>query len=271
MRKMRIAAGAVGLLTAAMVAFSSSAGAMETPPSVSTVALMDASDRLTRLEMRYAPSFSPWIELRWSWVQRGSWQVASVIAHWAPPWPAYTNSELRSARAWGELQALVSADEHPWREAPCEAFDHETLRPGAVLLKIDRESSATDWSRLCVEGGEDSATRRAPDLVDALMERGASVEGFDRWSHPFWLVRESGLLRFDLQGYGWISINDEALGAVQGTVSVRLPAGEHDVRVRAASGEETREFVRVAPDQTTILRLRLNGDDVQRAQEASNQ
>lgn len=226
--------------------------------------------RLSRLEVRYAPSFSPWNELRYSWTSRGSWQMASVEAKWAPPWPAYTNSELRSADAWDELALRVELAEQGASNMDCAEWDAQELEMGQIALKVDRVGREGDWQRTCLLVEEDPATNQPHSSIRALLQLGASIEGFDRWTHPFWLRRESGLLRFDIQGLGYIDINDEPLGGVQGTTSVRVPIGEHRVRVRSASGDVSEETVRVTAEQTTILRLRINVDDVQQAQERSN-
>lgn len=221
--------------------------------------------RVQRVELHYAPSFSPWVRVTHVWVQRGSWWLASVEGQWAQPWPAYTNSSLQSVDVWRAMDASLRASSSAWTPTACP--EAVSLAAGDLWIKVDWIDAAGEWVRRCASAIEAGDARAPSDGIRALMALGAPLEGFDQWTHPFWLRRESGLLRFDIEGFARIVINDALVGPAQGTVSVRLPTGEHRILVEDAAGAITEERVRVYPDETTILRLRVNAEDRRRAEE----
>lgn len=208
---------------------------------------------LRSLQLRWAPVFSPYVELRHVWTMQGSWFVATTEGAWSEPWPASRSTRILDA---GERQAFFDDVQRVVRGAAigdCTADGH-TLSAGMMEIRGQLVGDGGVVERCLRVTSNDLAP---PTLYVALAAHAPDVEAVDRWTHPFWLTTESGILRIELEGTADAFVGEESLGRVEGVVVVRLLPDAYALRFVAPDGTERREHTQIRREQVTVLRLRM--------------
>lgn len=217
----------------------------------------ETSERILRaVQLRWAPSFSPYVELRHIWTQQGSWFVATTEGVWSAPWPASRQTQILGADERAAFLVALEAADMGTQAAACEDAA-QPLPAGVVEL---RGQYVDD------EGVEDRCVRFAPAvdtppaLYTTLAAYAPDVEAVDRWTHPFWLTTESGILRIELDGTAEAFVDNQSLGVVEGVVVVRLLPESYALRFVAPDGSERLEHTQIRREQVTVLRLRMQAE-----------
>lgn len=209
---------------------------------------------LRRVEISRAPSFSPYVRVVSAWSRQGSWWIATTEAHWPPPWPKLSASGLMEqgdTRALATRIHLALAAALPIRcgaEAPA-------LRRGQAIIRVEFDT-AEGLDTRCFSLDEEPYTGRHDDALTQLFELAPPVEAVDRWTHPFWLQDESGVLRIELRGTATLHVDAISLGRVNGVLTLRLPVGRRELTLIPANGAESRtETVHLQSHRVTVLRV----------------
>lgn len=228
------------------------AGGQET---AMTRSALEAS-RWRRVHLEYVPSFSPYFRIEYAWSQRGSWLVASSVAHWPPPIPAVNSSSLMERKDASAWRAAVREVLRLAAPVACERT--KNVARGDAQLRIEEGEVGVEH---CFLLHEDRATGHLAPSVNALMQYSPRIQEVDRWTHPFWLVDESGTLRLELKGTAELAIDGDLYGRVNGVLTLRLPVGNRTLALTPVDSDDVRQVeVFLRKEQTTILRLSVESE-----------
>lgn len=126
------------------------------------------------------------------------------------------------------------------------------LQPGQGWLMVVED----DENAQCVRFDEHDESARWSDAVDRMTHYAPAIAAVDRWTHPFWLRKGSGVLRLELKGTAQLRIDDATVGKVNGVIVLRLPVGERHLQLDVDGQDDPKELhVHLYPDKTTILRV----------------
>lgn len=226
------------------------------PPAIEdTTTYAFEAQSIRRASLERAPSFSPYTRVTHAWSRQGSWLLSSTEAAWPPPWPKWTASALLDRAAGNELREVLQRASVEGVSVSCPPAN-APLRRGQALLRVVSEQRDGSERLFCYSVEEDLDIGRFAAPVEALYAFSPPVESVDRWSHPFWLQDESGVLRIELRGTADLEIGPLLVGRVNGVLTLRLPVGPYDLTLRPADGAKPREErVVLRRDQVTVLRI----------------
>lgn len=209
-----------------------------------------------RLHLTYLPSFSAHPKITYTWTHRGGWWTASSVHFWPPPLPEVHDAALmidEEAQEWAAAMLRTFSDAV---ERPC--VDDPALDRGDALLRLEDRDGAHDR---CWLWRESASGGRLPATLRQVLARAGAPVGVDRWTHPFWLVEHSAMLRLELKGTADLWIDGAFYGRVNGVLELRLPVGERSLLLQAVSGDAAQEMqVRLRKNETTILRVSVDDD-----------
>lgn len=219
--------------------------------------------RVRRAIFERVPSFSPYTRIVHAWSRQGSWLLRSTEASWPPPWPKLTASSLVAGDQQAQFSQAIGAALAEGFEIVCPEAE-PALRRGQALLRVEGDDRSGQDLQRCVLFEEDLDTGRFSPELEALSSLAPPVESVDRWTHPFWLLDESGVLRVELHGTADVRIDTVELGRVNGVLTLRLPVGMRELTLRAAKGDVIRrERVVLRRDQVTVLRISLEDEGME--------
>lgn len=211
-------------------------------------------ERLRRVEISRAPSFSPYVRIVYAWSRQGNWWIATTEAHWPPPWPKLSASGLMEHEDTRALAMRINVALAAALPIRCGA-EMPSLRRGQAIIRVEFETVGGVDTR-CFSLDEEPYTGRHDDALEQLFALAPPVEAVDRWTHPFWLQDESSVLRIELRGTATLRVDDISLGRVNGVLSLRLPVGRRELTLTPANGAEPRtETVFLQSQQVTVLRV----------------
>lgn len=246
--------GALALVAACSQSRAGRADAHEPRATLEQLFATEGDDwTLRSLQLRWAPSFSPYVELRHTWTMQGSWFVATTEGAWSEPWPPSRSTRILDA---DERQAFFDDVRRVVREAAIgDCGDAGQALPAGWIEIRGQLVGAHGVVERCVQGT--SRDLAPPPVYATLAAHAPRVEAVDRWTHPFWLTTESGILRIELEGTADAFVGEESLGRVEGVVVLRLLPDTYTLRFVAPDGRERRESTQIRREQVTVLRLRM--------------
>lgn len=212
--------------------------------------------RWRRVVLEYRPSFSPHPRMSFTWSRRGEWWMASSLWTWPPPLPDAVESTL-----------MRPEDASRWKEALVRA-----LRAGTWTLCAEDQTVERGEAHLVIEDVEESAARcvvwsehEDASQLDAqvlgVMDYAPAQEEVDRWTHPFWLVEGSSVLRLELKGTAELWVDGTIYGRINGVVTLRLPVGKRVLTLRPLDDGDAQTIdVFLRKSETTIVRISMEDE-----------
>lgn len=203
-----------------------------------------------RVQLVYVPSFSPHPEIVYTWAHRGGWWTVSSVHRWPPPLPDTYSSSLMTrdeVASWTEqMKAVLDVA----TRVTCEAGAPQRAE---AWMRVE---DSHDGQEQCWMWTESSVTGRLPEALTQLMAQVVSSPSIDRWTHPFWLVDASSMLRLELKGTADLWIDGALYGRVNGVLELRMPIGERALVLRPVDEGSTQEIhVLLRRNETTIVRV----------------